>query len=192
MKTPTMLIVVLMTCASFQASAQSDTPQKTGAAIGPQVGFYKAQDADAAKAMGGIALRIKLSDAIGVEGSINYKNEEYSNGYVNVKSWPMMLTGLIYPLPIVYGAIGAGWYNTAIEYNVPSTILTPAVTLTSETQQQFGWHFGGGVELPIGSVMKLVGDIRYVYLDYNFKNFPGSDGVRSNFYVMTAGLLFNL
>ncbi len=192
MRIPTILIVVLMACASFQASAQSDSPQKTGAAIGPQIGFYKAQDADAAKAMGGVALRVKLSDAIGIEGSINYRNEEYQNGAVNVKTWPVMLTGMIYPLPIVYGAIGAGWYNTAIDYNLPATSVTPSVTLTSETQQRFGWHFGGGLELPVGSAVKIVGDIRYVFLDYKFKNFPGSDGVRSNFYVMTAGLLFNL
>ena len=62
----------------------------------------------------------------------------------------------------------------------------------SETKQQFGWHFGGGVELPLGSVGKLVGDIRYVFLNYNFKSFPGSNDVNSNFYVITAGILFGL
>jgi hypothetical protein len=44
----------------------------------------------------------------------------------------------------------------------------------------------------VGEVAKLVGDIRYVFLDYDFDNFPGSNGVKSNFYVVTAGLLFNL
>jgi hypothetical protein len=99
---------------------------------------------------------------------------------------------LIYPLPIVYGAIGAGWYNTSISYDIPAGALGGPMALASETKQGFGWHFGGGVELPVGEVAKLVGDIRYVFLDYDFSGFPGSDGVKSNFAVITAGFLFNL
>ncbi len=48
------------------------------------------------------------------------------------------------------------------------------------------------MELPLSSSAKLVGDIKYVFLDYDFTNFPGSNGVNSNFYVLTIGLLFNL
>lgn len=160
--------------------------------FGPQVGIYKAQDADNARVMGGAALRLRLSDALGLEGSINYREEAYSNGSVNVKTWPVMVTGLVYPIPLVYGAIGAGWYNTTIDYNFPPALLRGPIDLSSETKQQFGWHFGGGVELPVGSKAKLVGDIRYVFLNYNFKAFPGSAGVNSDFYVITAGLLFGL
>ena len=125
---------------------------------------------------------------LGVEGSINYRNEEYAGGSVNVRSWPVMVTGLIYPIPIAYGAIGAGWYNSRFEYNVTRLGLT----LESETKQQFGWHFGGGVDIPLGSRAKLVGDVRYVFLDYDFKQFPGSSGLNADFYVITAGLLFGL
>ena len=59
--------------------------------FGPQVGIYKAQDADNARVMGGAALRLRLSDALGLEGSINYREEAYSNGSVNVKTWPVMV-----------------------------------------------------------------------------------------------------
>jgi hypothetical protein len=64
--------------------------------------------------------------------------------------------------------------------------------LKDETTQKVGWHFGGGVELPIGSSFKLTGDIRYVFLNYNFEKIPGSKELKSNFYVIMAGLLFNL
>ncbi len=48
------------------------------------------------------------------------------------------------------------------------------------------------MELPVGENLKLTGDIRYVFLDYDFEDIPGSDDIDSNFYVITAGFLFGL
>jgi len=157
-----------------------------GLGIGPQIGFQKAQDADEGKFMFGAAIRAKLSSALGVEGSINYRQEEYADGAVTVKSWPVMVTGLFYPLPIVYGAVGAGWYNTTLDYD--QSVL-PLVD--DETSQEFGWHFGAGAELPLGTSTKLTGDIRYVFIHYDFEEIPGED-IESNFYVINVGLLFGL
>src|SRR5512139_1458606 len=98
--------------------------------LGPQLGFYNANDADDPRVMAGAALRLNLSPLFGVEGSINYRNEEYAGGSVSVRSWPVMVTGLIYPIPIAYGAIGAGWYNSRFEYNVSRLGLV----LESETR----------------------------------------------------------
>lgn len=171
-----------------------ETRRSTGSVgIGPQIGLYKATDADDARVMGGAAFRIKFSQSLGAEASINYREEEYMGGGVRVKSWPVMVTGLIYPLPVLYGAIGAGWYNSSIEYNYPPGFLGgPLLLPISETKQEFGWHFGGGAELPVGSSGKLVGDIRYVFLNYDFSRFPGADGMKSDFYVITIGYLFGL
>jgi opacity protein-like surface antigen len=155
--------------------------------LGPQVGYYKVRDADQGNVMGGLALRVKLLPAIGVEGSINYRQEKYADGEVTVRSWPVMVTGLIYPLPFVYGAVGAGWYNTTIDYDQNKLPL-----IEDETTQKIGWHFGGGVELPAGPKLKLTADIRYVFLNYDFKKVPGRDDLNSNFYVVTVGLLFGL
>jgi hypothetical protein len=182
----TIVTLVLIIIAVMTAAAQS------GVSIGPQVGIYKAQDADGTRVMGGVALRLRLPGMLGVEGSVNYRKEQYNNGLVSVNSWPVMVTGLLYPLPILYGAMGAGWYNTSIDYNIPAGYLGGPATITTETKQEFGWHFGGGVELPLGSTAKLVGDIKYVFLNYDFTSLPGSNGVNSNFYVITAGLLFSL
>lgn len=160
-----------------------------GVHFGPELGIYNAKDGDDTRLMGGVALRFKLSPALGLEGSINYRQEEYGGGSVTVRTWPVMVTGLIYPIPIVYGALGAGWYNTSFEYNEGKPGL---FGLGSDTRQEFGWHFGAGVELPMGRYSHLIGDVRYVFLNYDFKQFPGSSGLNSNFYVITVGVLFGI
>jgi opacity protein-like surface antigen len=174
------LVMGLAVLMAAQATAQS-------VYLGPQVGYYKAKDADKGSFMGGVAWRLKLMPVLGVEASINYRQEKYADGALTVRSWPVMVTGLIYPLPIVYGAVGAGWYSVTSDFDQKKLPL-----MKDETTQKVGWHFGGGVELPVGSNIKLTGDIRYVFLNYDFKEIPGSDQVKSNFTVLTAGLLFCL
>jgi opacity protein-like surface antigen len=98
-----------------------------------------------------------------------------------------MVTGLIYPIPFAYGAIGGGWYNVTYDFNQNKLPL-----FTDETTQLFGWHFGGGVEVPAGSNIKLVGDIRYVFLNYDFQTIPGSGDPESDFFVIMVALLFSL
>lgn len=172
-------VLALIIIAGPRADAQ-------GAYLGPQVGIYNASEADNPRPMFGAALRVKLSPSIGVEGSINYRKEDYADGGVTATSWPVMVTGLLYPLPIVYGAVGAGWYNTKFDYKVVG------LAVPSETKQEFGWHFGAGAELPLGSSTKIVGDIRYVFLNYDFKQVPGVSDLKANFYVITVGVLFGL
>lgn len=155
--------------------------------IGPQLGVFNAIDADDPSFMGGAAVRLKLG-FIGIEGTINYREESYFKNSVTVKNWPIMVTGLIYPFPVVYGAIGAGWYNTNYTYN--STLI--GLEISSETKQLFGWHFGGGVEVPIGTTGILTGDLRYVFLDYDFKEFPGNSGAKADYVVFMVGFLFRI
>ncbi|MBN1895164.1 porin family protein [bacterium] len=155
--------------------------------LGPQVGIYKSKDADESSTMFGLALRTKLLPTLGIEGSINYRQEKYMDGYVTVKSWPIQATGLIYVLPILYGAAGMGWYNVTIDYKD-----TPGMELKDETARRIGWHFGGGLELPLGPSMTLAGDVRYVFLDYKFKDVPGAGDQKNDFYVITVSLLFGL
>jgi opacity protein-like surface antigen len=176
----TLLLTGLITLMVAQANAQSIS-------LGPQIGYYKAQDADKGSFMGGAAWRLKLMPVLGVEASINYRQEKYADGALTVRSWPVMVTGLIYPIPIVYGAIGAGWYSVTYDYDQGKLPF-----LKDETTQKVGWHFGGGLELPVGSSFKLTGDIRYVFLNYKFKQIPGTGELKSNFTVITAGFLFNL
>ncbi len=178
----TLLAIVLFMLIAAQIQAQ-------GLQLGPHVGYQKARDADDGKLMVGAALRLKLTSAFGLEGAINYRQEKYADGVLTVRSWPVMASALIYPLPIIHGTIGAGWYNTTLDYNENRLGLA---NIEDETTQKFGWHFGGGLELPVGGKSKLAADIRYVFIDYNFKTLPGSRDLDSDFYVVTAGLLWEL
>jgi opacity protein-like surface antigen len=179
MSKKTWLLMGLIVLTLAQVNAQS-------IGFGPQVGFYKTKSADQSALMGGAALRLKLM-GLGVEASINYRQEKYANGALTVSSWPVMITGLFYPLPIVYGAIGAGWYNLTFNYD-----QSKLPSYKDETIKKMGWHFGGGVELPVGSNLKLTGDIRYVFLNYDFKQIPGTGNLKNNFTIITVGLLFGL
>jgi hypothetical protein len=161
-----------------------------GLYLGPQGGYEKPRDADTGKFMGGAALRLKLPFALGAEASINYRQDKFLDGAVEVKSWPVMVTAMFYPIPIVYGGIGAGWFNTTIEYEA-NKFPAGAVVPPNETRQEFGYHFGAGVELPLGPI-RLTGDIRYVFLNYKFETIPGRGDSKNDFYVITAGLLFKL
>ena len=62
-----------------------------GAFVGPVLGLYKATSADEMNIMGGAALRLKLMPGLGVEGSINYRSEDYAGGRVTARSWPVMV-----------------------------------------------------------------------------------------------------
>ena len=161
--------------------------------IGPQLGWQKASDADNGKLMPGGAIRIRLTPSLSVEGSINYRQEEYANSNIKVTTWPVMITGMIYPVNTVYGAIGVGWYNSAIDYSSQYH----AQGLNDSREQKFGWHFGAGTEIPLtesknppGAI--LTADFRYVFLNYNFTEVPGSKDITSNYFVVTLGLLFGI
>jgi opacity protein-like surface antigen len=189
-----LLLFAAATLAAQDGTAGSGTAgsSTTGSkvSIGPQLGIYKVRDVEDFNFIGGAAIRFKLAQAIGIEGSISYRSDDNSDGTVTAQSWPVMVTGLIYPFPSLYGAIGMGWYNTTFSFNPPAGYSGDPVS--DETSQDFGWHFGAGVEVPLASTVQLVGDIRYVFLDYSFENVPGTEGVNSDFYVITVGLLFGL
>jgi opacity protein-like surface antigen len=173
-----LLLMALIMLIATQTNAQNFS-------FGPQVGYNKASDADKGSFMGGVAWRLKFMPSIGVEASINYRQETYEDEALTVRNWPIMVTGLIYPFSVVYGAIGAGWYSVTYDYDqdkLPS--------FEDETTQEFGWHFGGGVEVPVSPKFNLTGDIRYVFLNYDFQEIPGSDELKSNFYMIMVGFLY--
>ncbi len=157
-----------------------------GFSFGPQLGYYKSKGADEGTMMYGGAIRLRLSSGIGLEASVNFRSESYEDNAYVVTSYPIMASAMIYLLPIVYGTIGAGWYNSEIDYSSQWN----AYGLKDATRQDFGWHFGAGGELPLG-IITLAADIRYVFIDYGFDKLPGKE-IDSNFYVITAGVFINL
>lgn len=145
--------------------------------IGPQAGFVKASDRNESTFMPGLAARLKFI-GFNIEGSIYYKSEEYLNGNVKTKSYPMMLTAMFNFLPIVHGEVGIGWYKTKVEYSS---------LYDSETTNDTGYHIGAGVELPLSNLI-LTGDIRYVFL--NLKVNSDVSEIKSNFYAIMVGAMY--
>jgi hypothetical protein len=186
-KTAIAIVVVCVLGLGTTAFAQDDSTNDnaTGALFGPQVGFSKSSDEEATVIFGA-ALRLKFMPILGIEGSINYHQEDFAGDALTVRSWPVQVTGLLYPVPFLYGAMGAGWYMTTFDYDPDLGFLD------DDTTNEFGWHFGGGLELPLGSVAVLAADLRYVFIDYDFEEIPGSDEIDSDFYMATAGFLFRL
>ncbi len=172
-KKTTILTAAILCLIAVSVSAQ-------GLSIGPQIGYQKSQDADG-NYMVGASARLKITSSLGVEGAINYRKEEIND--VSVKSWPILVSALLYPLPVlpVYGVVGGGWYNTTFDFENSN--------IDSETEQEFGWHFGAGVEIPLGT-NKLYGDIRYIFLDYEFDDLPTD--IDSNFYTIMVGYQIGL
>lgn len=155
--------------------------------IGPQVGISKAKDSDKSTLTPNFAVRLNLL-GIGVEGSIGYKEEEFEDGLIKTKSYPINLTGIIDILPIINLEAGIGWYNISIEY------FKSLSSLSSITKSKPAYHIGAGTELSLGDIV-LTGDIRYVFLDLDLNhdltlyNIPN---IKSNYYVLLVGLMFKL
>jgi opacity protein-like surface antigen len=160
---------------------------QTNLYLGPHLGIQKAKSADKANYLAGATMRLKLMPVLGVEGDIGYRQEKYGSGALTVKDWPVTVTGLLYPLPIIYGGIGAGWYNTTFHY-------AERYGISDETSHKSGWHLVAGIELPASPKVRLFGDVRFVFLDYKFKELPDAvlNGAKANFYSINLGLLFRL
>lgn len=191
MKIRYVLITLITLFFVTQSEAQyRDRSNEPSLGIGPQVGYHRSGDSDDGRIMVGGFIRAKLSQAFALEGSVNYRGEDYYNGAVTVASWPVLVSALIYPFPVVYGIAGVGWYFTTIAYEGSSW----ESDLEDRTTNPFGFHLGAGLEVPLGETVKLTGDIKYVFLNYDLDNvddIPLSD-LNSNFYVISVGLAFGL
>ncbi len=178
------LVAVVLVALPIAAAAQAN------AYLGPHLGIQKADDADDANYLVGATLRLKLMPLLGVEGAVSYRQEDYIDDAITVRNWPVTVTGLLYPLPGLYGAVGAGWYNTTYDY--ADTFNDAGID--DHTDQEFGWHLGAGVELPATPRFKITGDVRYVFLDYDFADLPDvvTEDVDANFYSITVAVLFRL
>lgn len=155
--------------------------------FGPQIGFLKTTDADNSKLSPSLAARLSLLN-LTVESSIGYKEEEFEDGAIKTKSYPVNLTGMIGILPIINLEAGIGWHNTTIEY------FKSLSSLSSITKSKPAYHLGVGAELPLGNLI-FTGDIRYVFIDLDLNhdltlfNIPN---IKSNYYVLLVGVMFKL
>lgn len=156
----------------------------TGLGVGAHFSRVHNQSSEANTNMLGVQARLR-GPVIGVEGAIDYRNEDLGSGY-DLKTWPVTASLLVYPIPAAYALAGLGWYNTTLD--VPENSL-----FENSTETALGYHFGAGVELPLAPKFKLMGDVRWQFVDYEFEDIPSSIGkVDADSYSFNAGFLFYL
>jgi opacity protein-like surface antigen len=195
MKIRMILIVLFAVLFVTQTDAQyrdRSTPRATESSIGagPQIGYQRSGDADAGRIMVGAFIRAKLAMALALDLSVNYRTEQYDAG-IDVTSWPVLLSALVYPIPAVYGIAGVGWHFSTISYRNDRVELA---NLGDRTSSPFGFHLGAGLEIPLAQTVKLFGDIKYVFLDYDLDDVEDVrlGDLSSNFYLINVGLAFGL
>jgi hypothetical protein len=133
--------------------------------------------------VGGFA---RLGSIVALEGAVDYRRERLGPG-AEVRTWPVTMSLVLAPIPVLYGVAGIGWYNTTLE-------IAPAYGGFEDTSTEFGYHLGAGVQLPIVPSLAFVGDLRYSFINYDFDEFAEAvtDFDGGDYLTMNLGLMLNL
>jgi opacity protein-like surface antigen len=159
------------------------TAYSSGLGIGGHYSRVTNMDTDNGSDMFGGMVRLR-GGVLGVEGAIDYRKDDLGAG-VDLKTWPVTASLMIYPVPVVYGLAGLGWYNSTLDF-------PPSFGIEDETDTQLGYHVGAGLELPMAPAFALTGDVRWQFVDYDFEDIPGSIGNDADSWSWNAGFLFYL
>ncbi|MBD3298509.1 MAG: outer membrane beta-barrel protein [candidate division Zixibacteria bacterium] len=166
----------------FLVATVSATANAEGFGVGARVAVVQDDGTDNTRGMPGLFLR--MGDGVfGVEGTIDYKSDDV--GPVDIRTWPVTVSVLVRPLPIVFAGAGLGWYNTTFDYNDP--------LIENTTESEIGYQLGAGVELPLTPQFELVGDLRYHFIDYDVtEDVSEFDFDNANYFSVHGGILFNI
>ncbi len=195
MKKTLFILTFLVGAITFAASAQTAADRATirnTIGVGPRLGYYKAQDADAGNYYGGLQARLKLGAIVGVEGSVEYRaGQEYGfSDYTVTTSFVPVTASLLIFAPLSeslapYGVAGLGAYYTNYSYSEAAE----ALGFKDSSEFNLGYHLGFGLEIPLSRNVALNADYRYLFLNpgNNDESLMDAD---FNGNVITAGLMF--
>ena len=125
--------------------------------VGGRATYFDPKEGEA-KWFGGAQLRFHPSRYLAIEGSADYRREDFGGG-TKSHTYPVQGSLLIYPLgttrlaPFILG--GGGWYY--------STIDGPGGF--SDTQHRFGGHVGGGLQFFITDHFPIDSTYRHIWLE---------------------------
>lgn len=151
--------------------------------VGAHVADFKASDAQDGKTFVGGQLRLKLGGGLGLEASVDYREDFYESAEqrVTLKSVPLLfsLTAELLPrspiTPYLLG--GGGFYFTKIR------LKTDFVDI-DDSQTKFGYHLGAGVVVKPGSRIGIHADYRYTAVSIKISDLKFDANGR----MITAGL----
>jgi opacity protein-like surface antigen len=153
--------------------------------LGPRIGYADAKDADNGTWMVGIQSRLHIFSWLAVEGSVDYRKDEFENGDIESVSIPIQFSGIVF-LPVdwsfrPYGLVGFGWYVTETKFS------GAFAAQKDESDTDFGGHAGLGVDFKLNESLTLDVDFRFIW-----RNEPPKVASNYDFYQITAGLNFKL
>jgi opacity protein-like surface antigen len=153
-----MLAASVLLALPFSASAQVGELGDKVFSIGPRVTYFESKDADDGSFSGGVQARLRFTPVLGVEGSVDYRKDDYSDG-VSIKTYPVQVSLLAYFMPDLpvspYLLGGTGWYFTQVKGPMVET----------DTENRFGLHAGGGLEFMLNDSLSLDGSYRYIWME---------------------------
>ncbi len=157
---------------------------QSGLGLGGRYAYVRNQDTEETAHTGGVAARLRGA-SFGLEGTVDYRSEDLP-GNAKLKSWPVTASLLVFPVPIVYGLAGIGWYSTTVDFPDDSPF-------ENETDRKLGYHFGAGAEIPVAPSVSLTGDARWLFIDHDFEEIPSTIGeVGADWFALNFGLLLYL
>jgi hypothetical protein len=164
--------------------------------LGGHGGYFRVSDEGEKKFFAGAHARLRLPLFLTFEGALDYRpsatrtvNRPAPGTDIDVTTYPITISAMAYPIPLVYLLAGVGWYNTTLEFSDSGVTTGP----DSETNDNFGSHFGAGIELPIGGNKSLSGDVRYVFLNYDVTKLDlgGLKELDADYFSFQIGLTFD-
>jgi opacity protein-like surface antigen len=178
---------VLIISALFTYATAQEYLIENSSGIGPKIGYYKAPDAENGTMFIGVQSRTK-GKYVGAEFSLEYRGEQSyttTGGELTVSQVPVTGSLMVFaPLAenfAPYGLAGLGAYYAIYDYD--GGFVNPG----DDSEVNFGYHLGFGVDIAISESAALNVDYRYLFLDGNNddvadKEFSGN--------VISAGLTF--
>lgn len=180
---------LLLSAPLAQALADDNNPTpRPGVSLGGRGSYAWGvdQDFDDGDWMGGAQLRVYLAKMFAVEGSVDWRQQDFDEADTTVDTLPVQVSGLLYILPnspvSPYALGGVGWYHTKVR--------GPAGF--EDTDSRFGAHVGGGLQFFLARHWSIDGSYRYIFTDRITSRRDGVDvSIDGDGHMITAGLNFH-
>jgi opacity protein-like surface antigen len=153
----TLLTLVLAATGPFGArpAASEDNDlhaARPGVTVGGRASYARPKDADSGSMSGGAQVRFHLTSVIALEGSGDYRQNEYGGTKVDVI--PAQASLLLYLAPTwtasPYLLGGVGWYYTHVHGS-------------GRSDNRYGPHAGGGLEVALHRHWSVDASYRYLW-----------------------------
>ncbi|HUX06665.1 MAG TPA: porin family protein [Acidobacteriota bacterium] len=126
----------------------------------------------------GLHARARISPRLALEGSVDFRSETIDD--VTISLYPMQFSALFYLLPAsgagIYGLFGLGWTRVSVDGDFFGE---------GAEDGEISYHWGFGIEVPMGGASTFFADVRYLNLDLNISKILNPDfdtkGWQANF-----------